>query len=103
MRITLSILSSFVLAAGIPFSAFAGTVPDQDSDTVADNVDNCLTVPNGAVGQPTGALEAQCDTDQDGYGNACDPDTNNDGIIGGPDYGIITWCFGGLAVPGLCL
>jgi hypothetical protein len=94
MQITLSILSTFLLAAGIPFGAFAGTVPDHDSDTVVDNVDSCLTDPNGRVGQPAGSIAAQCDTDQDGYGNACDPDVNNDGIVGGPDYGAPTFYFG---------
>jgi hypothetical protein len=90
----LTIFMAFLLAAGIPFGAFAGTVPDQDGDTVADDVDNCLTDPNGAPGQPAGALMAQCDTDQDGYGNACDPDVSNDGVVGGPDYGPVTAIFG---------
>jgi hypothetical protein len=96
----LTIFMAFLLAAGIPFGAFAGTVPDADSDTVADNVDNCLTDPNGAVGEPAGALAAQCDTDGDGYGNACDPDVSNDGVVGGPDYGPITASFGGPGHPG---
>ena len=90
----LRLFMAFLLAAGIPFGAFAGTVRDQEVDTVADDVDNCPTVPNGAIGQPPGALIAQCDTDGDGYGNACDPDISNDGVVGGPDYGPITACFG---------
>ncbi len=39
--------------------------------------DNCSAVPNSA----------QRDTDADGYGNMCDPDLNNDGIINFADLG----------------
>jgi hypothetical protein len=67
---------------------------DSDCDDIPDIIDNCLTVPNGATGQPAGALVAQCDTDDDGYGNACDPDVSNDGVVGGPDYGSVTFMFG---------
>jgi hypothetical protein len=81
---------AFLLAAGIPFAAMSGTVPDTDGDTVPDASDNCVLVPNA------GALF--CDTDQDGYGNACDCDTNNDGVVGGPDFGTFTVEYGG---PGL--
>jgi subtilisin family serine protease len=45
--------------------------PDADSDGVPDSADNCTLVAN-----PT-----QLDSDGDGYGNACDPDFNNDGVI----------------------
>ncbi|HEY5657832.1 MAG TPA: thrombospondin type 3 repeat-containing protein [Myxococcota bacterium] len=95
----LAIFTAFLLAAGLPLVAMAGPVDDVDSDGVPDNLDNCLTVPNGAVDQPTGALAAQCDTDADGYGNACDPDVSNDGVVGGPDYGPITASFGGAGHP----
>ena len=85
-----TILMAFLLAAGIPFGAMAGPAPDVDSDTVPDAVDNCLTVPNGAVGQPVGSIVAQCDTD---------PDTNDDGVTGTPDYGEVTAGITG-ALPG---
>jgi len=91
----LTILMAFLLAAGIPFGTLAGPALDTDSDTIPDTADNCDLVPNAAAGQPVGALVSQCDTDQDGYGNACDPDVNNDGVIGGPDFSPISGNFGG--------
>jgi hypothetical protein len=93
---------AFLLAAGIPFGAMAGPAPDSDADTVPDSLDNCVAVKNGAVNEPPGHIAAQCDTDADGYGNACDPDVSNDGIIGGPDYGPITANFTGPGHPSLC-
>jgi hypothetical protein len=73
---------------------------DTDCDTVPDAVDNCVFLPNGAIGEPPGALVAQCDTDGDGWGNACDPDVDNSGVIGGADYAPITANF---ALPGFPL
>jgi hypothetical protein len=44
---------------------------DTDGDGISDLLDNCTLVPNAD----------QRDTNGDGYGNACDPDLNNDGIV----------------------
>ncbi|NNF17147.1 MAG: hypothetical protein HKN70_10395 [Gammaproteobacteria bacterium] len=44
---------------------------DSDGDGVADDLDNCVLVAN----------PDQRDTHGDGYGNLCDPDLNNDGIV----------------------
>lgn len=44
---------------------------DSDHDGLLDNVDNCTLVAN----------PDQRDTDHDGFGNACDPDLNNDGVV----------------------
>lgn len=44
---------------------------DFDGDSIDDSVDNCTLVPN----------TSQLDTNGDGFGNACDPDINNDGIV----------------------
>lgn len=45
--------------------------PDSDNDGVADAVDNCTLVANAN----------QRDTNGDGFGNACDPDLDNNGIV----------------------
>jgi len=44
---------------------------DTDMDGVLDELDNCTLISNAL----------QMDTDGDGYGNACDPDVNNDCIV----------------------
>ncbi len=44
---------------------------DADEDGVLDSVDNCTDVSN----------VSQTDADGDGFGNACDPDLNNDNIV----------------------
>jgi hypothetical protein len=44
---------------------------DTDGDGVADDVDDCVQV----------ADANQRDTDNDGFGNVCDADLNNDGIV----------------------
>lgn len=53
------------LVAGPP----AGT--DSDSDGIFDSVDNCTLEAN----------PNQVDADSDGFGNVCDPDLNNDGVV----------------------
>ena len=70
--------------------------PDGDSDGVPDEFDNCETVPNGP--DIAGACNFQQDGDQDGYGNACDLDWDNDGVVGGTDFTALATSFG--SVPG---
>ena len=48
---------------------------DTDGDTVPDPIDNCTLVPN----------QAQCDSDDDGFGNHCDGDLNNNGATNAQD------------------
>ena len=60
-----------------------GGVPDSDGDGVADDLDNCTDVVN----------PGQNDTDADGFGNICDPDYNNDGIVNVIDLGLLKQAF----------
>jgi hypothetical protein len=54
-------------------SAAAG---DSDGDGVSDDRDNCTLVANAS----------QVDSDSDGIGNRCDPDFNNDCLVGYNDF-----------------
>ena len=57
---------------------------DTDGDGIGDYWDNCPTIAN----------YGQTDSDSDQKGNACDADYTNDGIIGGPDFGVFLSTFG---------
>ncbi|MDP2323730.1 MAG: hypothetical protein Q8N51_06840 [Gammaproteobacteria bacterium] len=63
--------------------------PDADSDGVPDRSDNCTLVPN----------TNQRDTDGDGYGNICDPDFNDNGIVDSQDGALLKAAFGSTAFP----
>ena len=62
---------------------FAGD-GDGDGDGVDDYIDNCSEDVN----------TAQDDTDCDGYGNICDADYDQSGIVGFPDFGQFVGAFG---------
>ncbi len=49
---------------------------DTDGDGIDDFNDNCTSFAN----------EDQRDTDGDGFGNACDPDFNNNGVVDVQDF-----------------
>ena len=74
--------TSLILAgAFLAGTTAAGPSTDADSDGILDFQDNCLGRANG----PAQAPNNQVDTNNDGYGNACDPDFTDDNIVGGPD------------------
>lgn len=88
MRNLLILGCAALLAIGLSFGSFAGSITDADSDGVPDNFDNCSTLANGPLAtSPGGSCNGQEDGDLDGFGNPCDFDTNNDGAAGLDDLG----------------
>jgi len=51
-------------------------IPDRDKDGIPDDSDNCMDAPN----------TDQTDAGSDGFGNACDPDYDDSGRVGGADF-----------------
>jgi len=78
-----------LLFLGVSYASFAGTAVDTDSDGVYNVLDNCKLIPNGPP--------FDCDTDDDGYGNHCDADYNQDTLIGGPDFSTFSMGFAAMA------
>jgi hypothetical protein len=58
--------------------------PDWDNDGIVDALDNCRNLPNFD----------QLDVNADGYGNACDGDFDNNGIVGAQDFFFFRRAFG---------
>ena len=73
MPLAFVVTLAFLFAVG---TSGAGSDADTDGDGVQDNMDNCSAAAN----------PGQVDSDQDGYGNACDGDFGQDGVTGGPDF-----------------
>jgi hypothetical protein len=73
--------------------AIASLLMDIDLDGIADVLDNCVNVPNGPNSLDAGG-NSQLDTNADGYGNACDADLDNNGVVNGLDVGPFTAAFG---------
>lgn len=79
-------MSVCAIADPLPLDDGAAVVAlaDTDADGISDDADNCIQKSNAD----------QRDTDADGYGNACDADLNQDGIINGLDIGPFKSVFG---------
>ncbi|MFK8028794.1 MAG: FG-GAP-like repeat-containing protein [Gammaproteobacteria bacterium] len=69
--------------AGLQDIVFMVLELDQDSDSSLDGLDNCLLVSN----------PDQRDSNGDGFGNACDADLNNDGIVNFLDLHLFSQVF----------
>ena len=68
----IALACAVLLAAGLSLTVVAGpTEPDTDSDGIPDMHDNCDVIANAN----------QADADQDGYGQVCDNDLDNDGKV----------------------
>jgi hypothetical protein len=63
---------------GLAFASFAGPSTDTDGDGVFNVLDNCSSLKN--------APPLDCDTDDDGYGNACDGDFDQNNLVTGGDF-----------------
>jgi hypothetical protein len=53
---------------------------DLDGDGVEDLADDCIAGANGPL-RPDAGGHVQLDSDGDGYGNACDPDLDGNGLV----------------------
>ena len=71
-------LLPFLAILALAHPVWAGPAADTDNDGVYDVLDPCLV--NASAPNPCGF-----DTDGDGYGNACDGDFNQDGVVNGAD------------------
>ena len=67
------------------------TVLDTDGDGVVDGNDNCTLVANAQAGNVPGTSIPlyQLDSDHDGYGNLCDADLNNSGLVTTADFAML--------------
>jgi FtsP/CotA-like multicopper oxidase with cupredoxin domain len=65
---------------------FLSILTDTDSDGVPDVSDNCTLVANGPNTYPAGSQLIQRDTNGDGFGNICDADFNNNGLVDPIDF-----------------
>ncbi|VAW59289.1 hypothetical protein MNBD_GAMMA08-306 [hydrothermal vent metagenome] len=63
------------------------TAIDTDLDGIFDHEDNCTLAANGPLILDAGG-NSQLDTDNDGFGNMCDADLNNDNIVNSLDLGL---------------
>ena len=77
-------IRTFLLAALAALIATPAFAADRDGDGVDDTLDNCLF-----VGNPD-----QRDTNGDGFGNRCDADLNDDGLVTTADFGAFFSVYG---------
>lgn len=81
-----------------------GNQTDWDGDFVGDACDNCVYDANPTAMPVPGRTTTggQRDDDADGYGNACDPDFDNDGIVLASAYSELAASHGKLVTSNTC-
>jgi hypothetical protein len=74
------VLATMIFGAliGYPIASLAGLAPDADGDGIPDVLDKCMLDSRN--------VSLSCDTDQDGYGNVCDGDFNQNGTTNSTDF-----------------
>ena len=84
----------FGAALALTLVQVLATDNDLDDDDVIDKMDNCVPWSDDEfdrlAAQNFRVRGVQADTDGDGFGNRCDSDYDNDGIVGYSDFGIIS-------------
>jgi hypothetical protein len=70
----------FAISIGYPIASFAGLAPDADGDGIPDVLDKCTLDSRNATAPAT------CDHDTDGYGNVCDADFDQNGLVSSGDF-----------------
>jgi hypothetical protein len=75
---TLAIAIIALWAGGLSLAAMAGPSADTDGDGVFNVLDNCSLRANPPPND--------CDTDDDGYGNYCDADFNQNNAVSATDF-----------------
>jgi len=70
---------SLTIGLGISASGAFADPKDYDGDGVKNLVDNCCRKAN----------PDQKDVDNDGFGNMCDADYDNDGVVAGSDFSLL--------------
>ena len=84
----IALACAVLLAAGLSLTVIAGpSEPDSDADGVCDDADDCVVASNSN----------QADSDQDGYGQVCDTDYDNNGKTDLSDFVIFKASYGGAA------
>ena len=82
MRFYVRFIRPLIFVPALLAIAAGAQAEDWDGDGILDEFDNCACEPNAD----------QYDADEDGFGNVCDGDTNNDGILGWPDFNYVRDC-----------
>jgi hypothetical protein len=83
---------------GEPMPAYGVRQPDDDNDGIPNDSDNCITEANGTL-IPDAGSNSQLDTDGDNYGNICDPDFNQNGIVDPVDFSLLKQRLGQTGFP----